>query len=220
MTQPNQNPTDNAGGQPAPSPSAPADNGAAIEIDPAVREQLLAEGRKQGRNATFAELRKKDALKKSFLQYEGVKPEQTEASDASKASINYRPLDRAIGRSGRQLSEQAYARIERDFASERPEDADAWLADYFGGLGAAQVARAQTAPSTATDGAQSAPQKSTTPPVSDRGGPPPAKTSLEDANPLTMTASDLNALKAQLGPAKFNAWVLAKTSNIRITAGR
>lgn len=113
----------------------------------------------------------------------------------------YREMDRAVARAGMadKLSGSAYKRMERAFADESPDDAEAWVTDYFAGFG---VAKSNPTPPVNTGNATSPtnptnptnPANPTTPPVSDRGAPPAVQTPIEERDLATISAADRQSL--------------------------
>lgn len=120
-------------------------------------------------------------------------------------ALKLRALDRSLAKAGiaAELSATQYERAERAFAAEAPEDVEGWVADYFKGFGAKPAAPAPvTQPVVAAQpAAQPKPQNER--PVSDRGAPPPSQVPLEEADIVTMSDSDRNALIKQKGPKWF-----------------
>lgn len=132
---------------------------------------------------------------------------QTNPSNASKSGNNgasapmfdparYRELDRAVTRAGmaETLSGSAYKRMERAFSDENPDDAEAWVTDYFAGLGVAKTSTPNQTANTATTQQATQTPAPQGQPVSDRGAPPAPKVPLEEADLVTMSEADRNAL--------------------------
>jgi hypothetical protein len=132
-------------------------------------------------------------LKKSALQaLDGAQPSAPQ--NAPTTSTDFRPLDRAVAKTGlgKDLSDAAYKRMERAFAEEKPENSEAWVKDYFDGFGAAgKPTNATTPPPPA------APQNAH--PGSDAGAPARSETPLAERDVLTWTESDVNAYVKQKG---------------------
>lgn len=124
---------------------------------------------------------------------------------------NIRALDRAIARAGRSnLSDAAYARIERAFTEESPEDATAWLADYFADFGAGGSPQNTTA-TASQPAAPAAPANAR--PASDRGTPPAPHVPLEERDIATMTAADKQAVIASKGIDWYVRTLTAQQAN-------
>lgn len=174
------------GGTPPPASAAPAGqpapqaSGAAPALDTAQVEALAAALLPKLKDGVFAEARRAGLLGKKPASGEGT----AEAPRPTSTTVNFRPLDRAIATSGRQLNEAAYNRIEKAFAEEQPENATSWLADYFGGLGAP----APAAPATTQQ--QSAATTGNTPPVTQRGTPPAPQVPIEERPIMSMSDED------------------------------
>jgi hypothetical protein len=180
-------------GAPAPTPAEPQAQGAV----PAVDASAIAA---QVRDSLFAELRRSGVLGKE----KPAKPTATEPS--APPQINLRALDRAVARHpvAAQLSDRAYERMERAFQAEAPDDATAWIADYFQGMG---VAAAQPATPAAPAATIAAPAPRTAVPISSGGGSPPAPTvPLEERDILSLSESDRQHLIKQKGAR----WYMSK----------
>lgn len=106
--------------------------------------------------------------------------------------LKMRGLDFAMTKLGLapELSQTQYERAHRDFASESPADAEAWLRDYFHGH-----AKFAPPPVTKTDQQQAAPpaKPASEHPLSNRGAPAPAQTPIEEIDLWNATDSDRNA---------------------------
>lgn len=169
--------------QPAPT-EAPAQP-APVVLDAETRKALLDEAR----NSIYAEMRRNE---------QGKKPKT--APEAPAPVANLRALDRAIGRLGRPVAENLYARLERDYAAEAPGDAEAWVKDYFEGFGA---------PPTTTNT-----QPRNAIPASNGGSPPAPTSPLEERKLIGMSEEDVN----QLARTKGNAWIRKRlTDELRHT---
>lgn len=131
-----------------------------------------------------------------------------------------RALDRAIARTGHAPSEAAYQRMERAFADESPSDVDGWVRDYYAGLGVARTTAApaaSTAPST-TAHAPTTVATPANPPVS-ASAPTAPSVPLEQQNVLQMSQSDRDALRRQLGPAKYAERLMQDARGVTIRRG-
>ncbi|HEY1813009.1 MAG TPA: hypothetical protein VGG74_11750 [Kofleriaceae bacterium] len=199
----------------AAAPITPPAQGGTPAIDQATKDALV----KQGRDAAFAELRRSGALKKQFLTNHDADTPATPALDTTQA----RRLDRALTRSGvvARISDAAYTRIERAFAAEAPDDVDAWVQDYFGGLGSAPPAAA-TSPTTPP--AMATPNQPTAPvaaqPVTARGAPATSQLPLEQMNILKMSDADRKALVATKGLKYFTERLREQLRGVRVQVRR
>lgn len=139
----------------------------------------------------FAALRKAGAFEKPQPN-KAAKPSGTQAPTQEPVldAVKLRSLDRALSKHGmaERLSDAHYRRVEKAFAEDSPDDATAWVKDYFDGLG---VAPSQTA--TQVQAAQPAPKPATEHPVSNRGAPPVTQVPLEEADLVSMSESDRRA---------------------------
>lgn len=201
----------------APPPAPPAQGDPAPPLD---RAAIEAAAEKKGRDAAYAELRRNGALKKSYVaQREGANGDPAQANQPAQADpLALRRLDRALNRSGHaaRLSDAQYGRLERAFASEAPEDADAWVTDYFGGFGNANQGAAPAAP--APNAAPPAPASAT--PVTDRGAPASTKTPPEEANLIRMSDDDRKALIATKGLKWYTAKLREQTRGQKVQIRR
>ncbi len=176
-------------------PQASAAPAPTVDVNAIVRQAL---------DAQFAELRRSGVI--------GGKQPKTKADDApaqpgQQASapqldpIKLRALDRSLNRNGiaADLTPSQYERAERAFAAEAPDDVDSWVKDYFHGWKGAPPAAASAAAPAAPAATPAAPKPQTAHPVTDRGAPPPSQVPLEEADLVTMSDSDRNALIKQKG---------------------
>lgn len=196
---------------PAPDPApteAPA-QGAAPTLDVTAIAATITE---QVKNGVFAELRRSGA----FGKEKPAKPSTTTSTEAP-PQVNLRALDRAVARhpSAGQLSDRAYERLERAFQAEAPDDATAWLADYFQGMGVAAPQPAQPATPAApavTTAAPAAPRSAV--PISSGGGSPPAPTvPLEERDILSLSESDKLHLIKTKGPVWYSKTLAEQNKN-------
>ncbi|HEU4516942.1 MAG TPA: hypothetical protein VFR77_06530, partial [Steroidobacteraceae bacterium] len=133
---------------------------------------------------------------------------------ATEEMARLRQLDRALHgmpHAGR-LSDQQYARLERAYLAEQPQDARAWATDYFAGF---QPTTNQTpsTPTTPTPVAAGAP----TPPASNTGSPAPPTVPTEDTPLWRMSEADRAAFLKQKGAAAFRTKYY---SDLRLTKVR
>lgn len=168
--------------------------------------KAVASATEQTRNSIFAEMRRTGQIEKS-------KPAKTEptadkGAPAQPDLSRLRMLDRALAKTpyAARLNDKQYARLERDFVSESPDDAATWLSDYFGDLGtaAAPAAAGTTAPEPA------APSPRTSPPASDGGAPAPSRVPLAERRVQDMTASDRAHLIKEKGLSFYKSKVFAE----------
>lgn len=191
-----------SGAPPAAAPSSPGSaptqapaSGAAPAIDSATEEALI----KRGRDAAYAELRRSGALKRSAIEAIEGPPKQTPASGQAPAAdlSTLRRLDRALTRGGRTIAnDRAYDRMEKAFVAEAPQDADAWLKEYFEGFGTPSAAPAATAPTT------TAPR--TALPTSNAGAPHVETPAVADLDFASLTPQDVNRLIKEKGLHWYN----------------
>ena len=140
----------------------------------------------------------RDAINADARRATSGKQPQPKAKDEGAApapafdTTRFRELDRAVARAGmaEKLSGTAYKRMERAFSNENPDEAEAWVTDYFAGFGVGQTPQPQQQTQNANP-TTPAPQGQ---PASDRGAPAAAKTPLEEMNVLEMSAADRDAL--------------------------
>lgn len=195
-------------GSPTPAPTAPTEvpaQGAAPTLDVSAIAAAVTE---QVRNGVFAELRRSGALVKEKPAKPSVTP--TEAPP----QVNLRALDRAVARhpSAAQLSDRAYERLERAFKDEAPEDATAWLADYFQGMGVAAPQPATPTAPAVTTAAPAAPRSAV--PISSGGGSPPAPTvPLEERDILSLSEADKLHLIKTKGPVWYSKTLAEQNKN-------
>lgn len=133
------------------------------------------------------------------------------------SSVNLRPLDRAIANSGRKLDELAYGRMERSFIDEQPEDATAWVNQYFEGFGGTSPAPA--APALNGNATTAPASQLNANPVTNRGTPPAPTVPLEQRPILGMSPEDQAALMKLIGPAKYRAKWRAETKGMTVSLG-
>lgn len=131
-----------------------------------------------------------------------------------------RALDRALNTTGhaQRLNDAAYARLEREYLAESPEDARAWVSSYFEGFGVSPQAPAAApspaagpaSPAATAQPSQPAGPPATTPqptnqrPASDAGGPPAPSPHIEDLDLLSATPAQRNELVRTKGLKWFN----------------
>lgn len=143
------------------------------------------------RNSLFAELRRNGQLSEK-------KPKPTTPSNDPPPPVNFRALDRAVA--NRNLSESAYARIEKAFASENPDNVGEWVKDYFEGFGI-------TTPNAAPTGAAPPNASPNNPIPASAGSPPPApRTPVDEQKIIGLPEAEVQHLVKTKG-AK---WVAAK----------
>ncbi len=195
---------------PAPAPTEAPAQGAAPALDVTAIAAAITE---QVKNGVFADLRRSGVLGKE----KPSKPSTTEPS-AAPPQVNLRALDRAVARHSHaaQLSDRAYERLERAFQAEAPEDAGAWLADYFQGMGvaAAQPAVTPTPTPAAPAATTAAPAPRSAVPISSGGGSPPAPTvPLEERDILSLSESDKLHLIKTKGPVWYSKTLAEQNKN-------
>jgi hypothetical protein len=166
------------------------------------REELVTLMREE-RNGIFADLRRAgvigDDSKKPKAKPSDSAPNSGTPSSGPDA-LKMRSLDRELARAGiaSKLNERQYQRLEREFATDNPDDVSGWLKEYFGDLSPA--ASSQPAGASPAAGQQpSTPQAQNARPVSDAGAPPAAKTPLEEQDLLTMSEADRRHLQQTKG---------------------
>jgi hypothetical protein len=187
---------------PAPTPTPQAQGDAPITLD-TIRQVV--------RDAINADARREGAAQKK-LQPKG---ENAPAFDPAR----YRELDRAVTRAGmaETLSSTAYKRLEKAFADESPDDAEAWVADYFTGMGVAK--KSTTAPAPTTTPAQLAPVKTPNqPPASDRGAPPAPQSPVEEPDLLKLSIADRDALIRSKGNGWYRDTLLKQLARVTVKA--
>jgi hypothetical protein len=192
---------------PAPAPASvqPQANGAIVSLDPASIAAIVT----TVKNSVFAEARRAGMLpgeKPKATATEGGAPAATPGPDLSKL----RSLDRVLGRTGlaTSISEMQYARLERDYIAETPDNVEDWVKAYFpGSSGSPATPQAPASPAAqpaASPAAQSQPQPQNAQPVSDRGSPPVPRAPLEEQSLLTMSPSDRDAVRRLKGDGWFS----------------
>lgn len=193
-----------SGAPPAAAPSSPGSaptqapaSGAAPAIDSATEEALI----KRGRDAAYAELRRSGALKRSAIEAIEGPPKQTAATNGHAPAADLstlRRLDRALTRGGRTIgNDRAYDRLEKAFVAEAPDDADAWLKEYFEGLGVPAVVSSATAAPTTN-------QPRTALPTSNAGAPHVEAPAVADLDFASMTRQDVERILKEKGLGWYN----------------
>lgn len=149
------------------------------------------------KDSIFAEARRTfTAPKQAKAKDDSAIPPVTAPPDP----LKLRALDRALSKTGlaSRLSDSQYQRAEKAFAAEDPENADAFVADYFNGFNAGSTTTTTTTPAPqATQAPARAPLNSQ--PASDRGSPPPSAVPLSEADLRTMSDSDRSHLLKEKG---------------------
>lgn len=165
--------------------TAPATAPARPAIDPAV----LAEVARTVRDSVFADLRRSGQLKAN-PKAASAAPEETPAAAPSLDLGKLRSLDRALTRSGlgQRLSDRQMQRAEEAFLRESPDDAAAWVAEYFDGMSPG-----------ATAAPTPAPQPSNATPVSNGGAPQTPRVPVEEQDLISMSKSDIDHLRKTKG---------------------
>jgi hypothetical protein len=180
----------------APTTEPQAQGAAPLTMDSVAK--LVADALVQQRNSIFAEMRRgRDDEKKPAKA-------TSASSDAAPDVSRLRQLDRALARTphASKLSDSQYARLERAFVTESPDDASSWLTDYFGDVGsaAAPAAAGTTAPNSAATAAR------TGAPASDGGAPAASQVPVDERRIVGMSQTDVEHLVKTKGPA----WLSAK----------
>lgn len=197
---------------PAPAVDVPQAQGDAVTMARADLDALVASAVEQGiakaKDSIFAEARRTFTQSKNKpAPSANDAPAPQSAATPQVDPLKMRKLDRALNKAGlaTRLTDSQYQRAEKAFASEDPDDAEAWVADYFNGFGAAPT----PTPAPTAAPAAPAPSPSAQPlnphPVSDRGSPPPSRVPLHEADLWTMSESDRAALIREKGIAWYTA---------------
>lgn len=184
------------------TPAAPAPQPAAPVITPEI-QALIDAARTEGRNSGAAETRRAmEGKTRSQVPPAAPQPPAPPAPQPAAApTVDYqamRSFDRAMRRFD--LSDEALAVVEEDFARANPADPAAWVTSRAAAYGWKQLGvTAPTATSTPAP-APSAPAN----PVTANGAPSnPAHVITGDVPIYRMSVADREALQRQIGPSKY-----------------
>lgn len=182
---------------PAPQPAAPA-------ITPEIQAMIDA-ARAEGRNSGAAETRRALEAKLRNQAPNAAQPPQAASQPQAPAaqSVDYqamRSFDRAMRRFD--LSDDALAVVEEDFAKANPSDPTAWVTARATAYGWRQLGATATPAPTSTPAP--APVAAHANPVTANGAPSnPAHVVTGDVPIYRLSVADREALQRQLGPAKY-----------------
>lgn len=201
----------NGGAVVVPVTPAPAQPGAAATPVTYTADDIAA-AELRGRNGAYAEARR---------TIEGKQPKKSAAAEGGTPNTatptSYRALDRAVNGSGRKLDDVTYARLERAFDAEQPENAATWLDDYLKGFGASSSAATPATANTATSTpAAPAVQTPTTAPVSNGGSTPPAQLPIAEQDMLKLSTADREHLIKTKGLRWYVETLKTQVANTRI----
>ena len=191
----------------APAPAAPVTVEAMLEAvkDPAMRDAFFSAGRKQG-------------LFKDRPAKPTGEPTTTPAQSAAEPSVaeivqaeisRSRAFDRALLFSGVELTPAQVGRIERAYASEKPQHAAEWVSDFIADMGLGKKAAAVTTPQPVIPAQPTQPAPAPVPAapsqsVTSRGAPAAATENLDAIDFKTLSSSDRDALIRRIGKVEFN----------------
>jgi hypothetical protein len=197
---------------PASAPeTVPQAQGDTVSMTKADLETLVSGATKKAieevKGSIYAEARR------TFTEGKGKKPAEETPRETVAPNLapqldplKMRALDFALTKKGLapDLTQSQYERAHRDFASDSPADAEAWVADYFHGHAkfatpAVQPAQTQVAPPA---------KPATEHPASNRGTPPPAQTPIEEIDLWTASESDRAAFIRTKGMKEYNATLM------------
>lgn len=206
MNQVDASPGNSSGAAAADVPAAevqPQAQGAAVvtmtqvELDAAMAA-AVDKGFAKARDSFHAEARRTSAAPKAKIKGDEAPP-----VTAPLDPLKLRSLDRALAKSGlaSRLSDTQYQRAEKAYAAEDPENAEAWVADYFNGFNAAAPIANPPATAQATTAAPAQPTNAQ--PASSRGAPPAPQVPLDEMNVWTMSVADRDAFIAKHGTKKY-----------------
>ncbi len=169
------------------SAPAPAQGTAGSDFSLEQLSRLIDAKLTDQRNGIFADLRKAGALGKApKADADTPNPTQSPAADDVQTLIaRERAFNRAI--SSVRLNDTQFARMERAFQLEKPDDPAAWVRDWTADLG---IGKQETGPSASNPAA--APRSAH--PVSDSGAPAPVTTPSDEVDPWTLSEDDLRAM--------------------------
>lgn len=202
-----------AGGNPAPAPTPAVDVPQAQGAAPALSKET-ADAIASAVTTAFAGV-KDSIFAEARRTFTAQKPGKAPAAPADPSAPVVAPtvdpteerrilrdFDRSLSKLGlsAQINSGQWTRAESALLAERPDNVEAWAADYFQGFGATTAPH--PAPASQPAPAPLKPQNEI--PASNRGGPPPSSVPLAEADILTMSESDRAALIADKGYAWFS----------------
>ncbi len=186
------------------TPTAPAPQSAAPTITPEV-QALIEQARAEGRNSGAAETRRAMEAKLRGQAPNAAQPQQAAPPPPAPAaqSVDYqamRSFDRAMRRFD--LSDDALAVVEEDFARANPSDPAAWVTSRAAAYGWRQLGATATA-ATTTNVTNPAPANPAHPATPMPGTTPPVTVTAD--TPLTsLGKTDLDAAIRRLGVHEFS----------------
>lgn len=198
-----------ASGNPA-APVAPAEaNVSQAQGAPVISKEVsdyiqseIAKGVRAERDSIFAEARR------TFTEKRKTKDEAPPANPSAPAAIDpheerrvLRDFDRTMSRLGlhEAVEPRQWERAEKALLAERPDDVSSWVADYFKGFGKSPAAAPVAPLAPASQAAPVVPKPGNDHPESNRGGSPPVRSPLVEADVMTMSDSDRAALIKEKG---------------------
>lgn len=204
------------------TPAAPAPQPAAPAITPEIQAMIDA-ARAEGRNSGAAETRRALEAKLRGQAPNAAQPQQAAPQPPASAaqSVDYqamRSFDRAMRRFD--LTDEALAVVEEDFARANPSDPTAWVTARAAAYGWRQLGATATPATTTSTPTPATPAHAMTmpnhAPVTSGGPPPPAPAVRDDMRILDMSIADRNALLAKHGPIEFSARLRRELATVRV----
>jgi hypothetical protein len=173
---------------------------------------------KEMRDGIFADLRKAGAFEKKTKAPPPPEPTDSEVQPSSAPPapdlMKLRELDRAIAISGHKVGSAAYKRIEREFTTDAPTNAEEWVKEYFADMG---VAPPQAPPPPTTKGADPPPAPKNDRPASDRGTPPAPRLPDNEVDLFSLSPEERIELQKRLPPKEFVALLRKQTKDRNFT---
>lgn len=201
---------------PTPEPAAPVANSSPALTVEAVQRMIEESARKAFASGAAAGRREAESRVKGAAPSQPAAP-QPSTPHAPPDYSALRTFDRALGKFD--LSDDALAVVEEDFARANPPDPAAWVSSRANAYGWRPRGAQPTAPHQTTTTAPASPAQPHTPMP---GSTPPATPVLTSDTPimtlLRTDPSQVDRLVAQLGPVKFNERMQAewRASNLRV----